>query len=47
MKSIINLADTLAPLDTTVIILGESGTGKEVLVDIFTKNRELLKIWLL
>lgn len=31
MKSIINLADTLAPLDTTVIILGESGTGKEVL----------------
>lgn len=31
MESIINLADTLAPLDTTVIILGESGTGKEVL----------------
>ena len=31
MKSIINLADTLAPLDSTVIILGESGTGKEVL----------------
>lgn len=31
MKNIINLADTLAPLDTTVIILGESGTGKEVL----------------
>lgn len=31
MKNIMNLADTLAPLDTTVIILGESGTGKEVL----------------
>lgn len=31
MKNIINLADTLAPLDTTVIISGESGTGKEVL----------------
>ena len=31
MREIIRLADTLAPLDTTVIILGESGTGKEVL----------------
>lgn len=31
MRNLITLADTLAPLDTTVIILGESGTGKEVL----------------
>jgi two-component system response regulator HydG len=32
MRAAIDLADTVAPLDVTVLVLGESGTGKELIV---------------
>ncbi len=38
MKNILNIAMTIASLDTTVLILGESGTGKEVLAKFIHEN---------
>jgi DNA-binding NtrC family response regulator len=32
MRAVVEVADTVAPTDVTVLVLGESGTGKELLV---------------
>lgn len=40
MVSIMELIDTIAPIDVTVLITGESGTGKEVIADeIYLRSR--------
>jgi len=33
MQQVVNLAESVAPVDTAVLILGESGTGKEVVAN--------------
>lgn len=40
MRTMMNIIDTIAPTDVTVLILGESGTGKEVVSDmIYQKSK--------
>ncbi len=40
MKEIKEKAETIAPMDSTVLIMGESGTGKEILANmIYSKGR--------
>jgi PAS domain S-box-containing protein len=40
MKTIMDIIDTIAPTEVTVLITGESGTGKEVIADeIYSKSR--------
>ncbi len=49
MKKVIGMVQTVAPLDSTVLVTGESGTGKEKLVDLLhrlgnRRNGPLVKV---
>lgn len=49
MKAVMELVNTIAPTDVTVLITGESGTGKEVIVDEIyfkskRKNKPFIKV---